>query len=230
MNRKWVHLAVRLIVKNLLYVLLFIGLGYFALVRFDTLKPRHPLPEIPLVDQFGRTVTLSEFRDQWILVDFWFQGCAPCLAEMKQFPRLLEKYGDRLVILSISIDSESQTRRLLTQRPEPWDFLITDRSSWRFTNDTQREYIRSLGVNQYPTYLLIDPSGRWVASPKSGVLGVENQLGGFPDIPLIIRLVWDKIFLTFGKIIVPLLLLFLAYELYRFFRRSRFRASTGNNS
>ena len=55
-----------------------------------------------------------------LLVDFWFQGCQPCLEEMKYFPVLLKKdHND----LAISIDPKAATKKLLEQKPKPWDFL-----------------------------------------------------------------------------------------------------------
>lgn len=210
--------------RYLLYVLFFVLAGYILLVRVNTLAPRTALPDFTLIDQTGSPHSLKEYRGKWVLVDFWFSACAPCLAEMRQFPELLEEYESELVILSISTDPKSRTMQLLNDKPEPWDFLSADHPSWRFFNDNGRgnSYIKALGVRTYPTYLLIDPAGNWVSSPRSGVLGVETRLGGFPNMPLITRLIWDKLYLVLQPFLLPLLAILLVYEGYRLYRsRSR---------
>ncbi len=219
MDRKILRRVWRVLGSNVALLIAFFALGYIMLVRVNTLTPTSEIPEISLVDTEGRKAAITDFHGKWVLVDFWFQGCAPCLAEMRQFPRLLEKYEDRLVILSVSIDPESRTRELLASRSGPWEFLRTDLTHWRFYND--KRLASSLGVRQYPTYLLVDPKGNWVASPRSGVLGVQSKLGGLPDPVLTVSLIWDKLYLILGKWFIPLLLIYGVYEAYRYFSRRK---------
>ncbi len=219
MDSKILRRGWRILGSNTALLLAFFALGYIMLVRMNTLTPGGNIPSVSLVDTEGRLAEVTDFPGKWVLVDFWFQGCAPCLAEMRQFPRLLEKYGDRLVILSVSIDPESRTRELLASRPGPWGFLRTDLPSWRFYND--KRLVNALGVRQYPTYVLIDPEGNWVASPQSGVLGVQSRLGGLPDPVLAVTLIWDKLHLILGKWFLPLLVAYGTYEAYGYYRRRK---------
>ncbi|MCH7536006.1 MAG: TlpA family protein disulfide reductase, partial [Bacteroidetes bacterium] len=61
-------------------------------------------PEFELSDQNGNLVSLKDFRGRYIYIDFWATWCAPCLREMKMMKSLQNEYGDRIEIISISID------------------------------------------------------------------------------------------------------------------------------
>jgi len=113
-------------------------------------------------------------------MDFWFAGCMPCVKEMEYFPELLNKYKEDLVIMSVTFDLESTTQELLSNKKEPWDFLIANNPNWTFYNNKYGEdYIKRLNITAYPTYLLFNRKGELISTPSSGIYGVENELSGF---------------------------------------------------
>ena len=52
----------------------------------------------------GKVVDLEQHRDKIIMLNFWATWCAPCKVEMPHLQNLKEKYGDKLMVVSISID------------------------------------------------------------------------------------------------------------------------------
>ena len=57
-----------------------------------------------LVTPEGEKVGFSNFLGDWVLIDFWSYGCAPCV---KEFPKLAERaktYKDRLKVIAVSVD------------------------------------------------------------------------------------------------------------------------------
>jgi peroxiredoxin len=55
----------------------------------------------------GRPLSLSDFRQKVILLNFWATWCPPCREEMPAMERLYQRYKDRgFAILAISIDRD----------------------------------------------------------------------------------------------------------------------------
>jgi len=64
-----------------------------------------PVAEIALPDLEGKTVRLSDFRGEVVLVNFWATWCPPCVEEMPSLQKLQEVLGDKgLRVLAISVD------------------------------------------------------------------------------------------------------------------------------
>ena len=67
-------------------------------------KPR-PAADFALPDLTGKTVRLSDFKGQVVLVDFWATWCIPCIEELPDLKALYDKHKDRgFTIVGISID------------------------------------------------------------------------------------------------------------------------------
>lgn len=156
-----------------------IGL-YVYFVKVNKLESDVKIPEIALENQFGELKSFSDYKGKVLLVDFWFQGCKPCLEEMKFFPELLKKYDSELAIMSISIDPKERTEFLIKQKPKPWNFLLSDDKNWTFYNDNRKDksLVYELKIGEYPTYLLFDKEGELISTPHNGIAAVENELSG----------------------------------------------------
>jgi thiol-disulfide isomerase/thioredoxin len=62
-------------------------------------------PEVEGVDVNGRTIKLSSYRGQVVLVDFWATWCGPCKIEIPWFIEFQKKYGkDGLQVVGVSVD------------------------------------------------------------------------------------------------------------------------------
>jgi cytochrome c biogenesis protein CcmG/thiol:disulfide interchange protein DsbE len=60
-----------------------------------------------LLNYDNQLVNLSDFKDKMLLVNFFATYCPPCRAEMPDFIRLQEKYGDKgFNVIAISVDNE----------------------------------------------------------------------------------------------------------------------------
>tara|TARA_B100000123_G_scaffold158756_1_gene117384 strand:+ start:388 stop:858 length:471 start_codon:yes stop_codon:yes gene_type:complete len=86
----------------------------------------------------GKVVNLDNYKDKIVMINFWATWCAPCKVEMPQLQKLKEKYGDRLVIVSVSVDEardKSKIKPLI--RRGGYDFVVVhddDRSIMSFYN------------------------------------------------------------------------------------------------
>jgi peroxiredoxin len=57
----------------------------------------------------NETLTLSQFRGQTVVLNFWATWCAPCLAEMPILQDLYEQYSDEgLEVIAINVGEEAR--------------------------------------------------------------------------------------------------------------------------
>jgi peroxiredoxin len=62
-------------------------------------------PDFTLINLAGEEVSLSDFRGQPIVINFWASWCGPCRLEMPAIQERYKKYKDEgLVILAVNFD------------------------------------------------------------------------------------------------------------------------------
>ncbi len=70
-----------------------------------------PAPQFRLTTLQGAPASLSDYRGQVILLNFWATWCGPCRKEMPSMERLWQTYRDQgLVILAIATDNGGESR------------------------------------------------------------------------------------------------------------------------
>ena len=115
------------------------------------------LPEdIELKDTLGNVHHLQELRGKYLLLDFWFSGCVPCIESFPEMREISEQMADSLEVVSISQDSEKEWRRASARHGITW-------YNW---NDLQREngIFARFRVSSAPYYFLVSPEGKLIAS------------------------------------------------------------------
>jgi thiol-disulfide isomerase/thioredoxin len=121
--------------------------------------------EFSLPDADGKTVALSSFRGQVVLLDFWATYCKPCKAELPILDRLQTKYEKKgLRVLGVAVDPESKTaKEHLAKNPVRFQTLYDP-------DDVVRE---RFGGNEMPALYLLDKKGV-VRSVHKGALAEDD--------------------------------------------------------
>jgi thiol-disulfide isomerase/thioredoxin len=89
------------------------------------LKVPETLPQVTLADRDGKQRTLSEWRGQPVMVNFWATWCGPCRREI---PLLNELRGDyrnmKLEIIGIAVDFRDDVLQYVKENPISYPLLI----------------------------------------------------------------------------------------------------------
>ena len=108
-------------------------------------------PDADLYDLDGNVHHISEFQDKYILLDFWSRGCGPCIQSFPKMKELYEEMGDKLTIISISLDPEKHWRIASDKYDITWN-------NWNELKGRAGLYT-NYRINGIPFYVLISPVG-----------------------------------------------------------------------
>lgn len=68
-------------------------------------------PDFTLATLDGGTVTLSQLRQQWVLLSFWTTWCTWCVRQMPYLQAAFEERGDEIQFMAINLgESEAKVR------------------------------------------------------------------------------------------------------------------------
>ncbi|HHZ65990.1 MAG TPA: TlpA family protein disulfide reductase [Flavobacteriales bacterium] len=123
-------------------------------------------PVFSLEGYDGKQVSLSELRGKYVYLDFWATWCVPCIKEMRLTSSLIEKYGDKIVFVSISIDREFAA---MTQYLKDNNYVgnYEENKSIFLFGGSDKKLKKDYDIKAIPMYFLIDPLGKFVASPAA---------------------------------------------------------------
>lgn len=127
--------------------------AYHALFPPQRVQVGDDMADGTLYDADGNEHRLAEFKGKYILLDFWSQGCGPCRAAFPELEEMAAMYADRLVVVSISTDTERRWKQYLQEKKLPgiqWNELRND------DGGLEARY----GVQGLPHYVLIAPDGK----------------------------------------------------------------------
>ena len=92
--------------KNLLFVLLFLGLVFPLTAQENTtlVKVGSEVPEFKVKMFDGQTIDIKELRGKVVLLNFWATWCPPCRMELSKVQKeIIDRFQDKdFVFLPIS--------------------------------------------------------------------------------------------------------------------------------
>ncbi len=107
--------------------------------------------DFTLVDMNGKQVKLSDYAGRPVLINAWATWCPPCQAEMPDLNAFYQKYrASGLIILGIDA---GETRDVVV------DFLKKQNISFPILLDSNEALMDSLGIQDYPTSILVGKDG-----------------------------------------------------------------------
>tara|TARA_B110000003_G_scaffold92249_1_gene94435 strand:+ start:14551 stop:15072 length:522 start_codon:yes stop_codon:yes gene_type:complete len=131
------------------------------------------LPNIVLKDIEGNAVqtTSKVQRDGPTVFCFWATWCSPCKRELNNYAELYEDWMDEtgVKIVAVSIDDQRSVNRVAPYvNSVGWEFDVL--------LDPNREFARSLNVNNVPHTFVVNSQGAVVWSHNNYADGDEYEL------------------------------------------------------
>lgn len=119
--------------------------------------------DFTLPDLKGKDVSLSSFRDKYVLIEFWSSSCYPCRKENSHLLRNYTKYKELgFEIISITSDKHK----------DKWAKAVKDDAmTWITVGDLKGmkgDVFLMYNVKSYPTNYLIDKEGSIIAKNLRG--------------------------------------------------------------
>ena len=121
-----------------------------ALDKALKLQPGQPAPEFTLHDLDGQPVSLSQFKGQVVLLDFWASWCGPCISALPDLRKLKKETADSPVVFLHEIKG-------VHVRAAGWDADVAE----------------SYQVRAIPSYYLVDSRGL-IVERLSGVRDTDG--------------------------------------------------------
>jgi len=115
-------------------------------------KAGHPAPDFTLTNTEGQAVSLSDFRGQPVIINFWATWCGPCRIEM---PHLQEAFAENkgdVVVLGVN----------LTERDDPDavpGFLEEFGLTFPVVFDEKGNVAKTYNVFGQPASVFVNPNG-----------------------------------------------------------------------
>ena len=152
--------------KKLLILLLFIlSLTSFAIPLNNMDKDGNvTLPNIELIDQYGKKHNLQDYKGKVIMINFWVSWCSDCKKEIPKVVELYKEYGENkkdLIILGVvthisekySDNKDRINKKALLKHITDNKYIFP--SLFDETGKTYAEY----EIEEYPSTFIIDRNG-----------------------------------------------------------------------
>ncbi|MEM7512521.1 MAG: TlpA disulfide reductase family protein [Bacteroidota bacterium] len=110
-------------------------------------QEKFPISILTKLQSKEETVNLP-IKDQWILLDFWEVWCGHCIKSFPEVSKLSSKFKPNLQVIGIMTEDTEKAIELVQRKEVNFLNLIGNKG-----------LLKKLRVNEYPTYLLVDPSG-----------------------------------------------------------------------
>lgn len=128
-----------------------------------------------LVTPDEKTINLADvvLPGKYNFIDFWASWCGPCRAAIPSVKQLYKKLGDKLNIISISVDKKRQDwEKAMEEENMPWQQYQVPQSSMKALKDGY--YIMFI-----PSLVVIDPDGNiqlYTSNPDKAHSYLEDKL------------------------------------------------------
>jgi peroxiredoxin len=114
-----------------------------ATIRYDAPPPNFAFPTAHGPEY------LSDLRGKVVVIDFWATWCHVCTAELRDFVRARETFGDRVEIVTLSDELPNVAAR----------YLQSGNISLPLVEDLAGTVFTIYSVSAIPVTLVLDPSG-----------------------------------------------------------------------
>ena len=134
-------------------------------------------PDFTRTSLDGDKISLSDYRGQYVLLDFWGSWCAPCRASHPQLIELYEEFAPKgLVFVGVA----QEFGKDLEKMKKLWsDAVEEDGLKWvqvLENEDPKNSITRAYNVASLPSKILVSPEGKIIAKYVGNSDQLEDKL------------------------------------------------------
>jgi len=120
-------------------------------------------PDFTMNDPQGKPFSLSQFKGQYVLVDFWASWCGPCRGENPNVVAAYQKFKDKnFTVLGVSLDEDKAGWVKAIEKDKLEWKQISDLKGWNCAA------VSLYGFDGIPYNVLLDPNGKIIATELRG--------------------------------------------------------------
>ena len=124
-------------------------------------------PDFQLPNLEGQSISLSDFRGEPVLVNFWASWCGPCIYEMPFIQEVYEEWSaSGLVVLAINKGESLSTAK---------DFMQSNNYSFPVLLDISQDVALEYNIWGIPTTFFIDRDGI-IQATKVGAFSSKAEI------------------------------------------------------
>jgi peroxiredoxin len=126
-----------------------------------------PAPAFTLASSSGSDVSLTQYKGQVVMINFWASWCGPCRQEFPLLDSIYRKYSRMgFTLLGVNVEPDSQAaNEWLKQTPVSFPILY----------DKESKVSKLYDVAGMPSTVLIDRSGKLRMLHRGYKPGDENE-------------------------------------------------------
>ena len=111
------------------------------------------LPDFNLKDLDGSSITNKDLNNKVVVLNFWFAACPPCVQEMPELNKLVEKYkaNNAVLFLAPSFDNQDILKKFVKRK----DFRFKILANSNILD-------KKLGILTYPTTIILNKEGNMI--------------------------------------------------------------------
>lgn len=118
----------------------------------------------------GEVFSSEELKGKIIVVNFWFIACKPCLMEVPELNKLVEKYKEKnIVFLGFASDDKSKLETFLKQKEFKYNII-----------PNSKEISKDFNITSFPTNIVIDQESKIIFKASgltpSTISNIEKEI------------------------------------------------------
>ncbi|MEP7245104.1 MAG: TlpA disulfide reductase family protein [Gammaproteobacteria bacterium] len=131
------------------------------------MKSSAPAPDFSLEARGGKTINLSQFKGQVVMINFWATWCGPCRQEMPLLESIYKQYNKAgFTLLGVNVEPDSKPAEdWLKQTPVSFPVLF----------DKQSKVSKLYEVSGMPSTVIVDRKGKVRVIHHGYKPGDENE-------------------------------------------------------
>ena len=154
--------------KKIIFILLLLSilsLTSFAIPLNNVDKAGNvTLPNIELVDQYGKKHNLQDYKDKVIMINFWVSWCSDCKQEIPKVVELYKEYGENkkdLIVLGVAspISKKYPNNKDRIEKKDLLKYIKENNYIFPSLLDETGKTYAEYEIEEYPSSFIIDGNG-----------------------------------------------------------------------